>query len=129
RFRRRGCRQPQVRHGVHRGPRRRSHLRGIPVMADIENRSQLERKAERAMTGLSRSQRDRLAELLGDPPDPANVPESFWRDVEEERQQRIAEFALLIWLLSAKQHGATDKEAAAAAGARYAADRSKRLAR
>ncbi|MGC1272369.1 MAG: hypothetical protein WBC44_01585 [Planctomycetaceae bacterium] len=98
-------------------------------MADLPDRSKLERKAERAMSGLSRSQRDRLAELLGDPPDMENVPASFWRNVEEERQQRIAEFALLIWLLSAKQHGATDKEAAAAAGARYAADRSKRLAR
>lgn len=81
------------------------------------------------MTGLSRKQRARLADLLGDPPDLANVPESFWRDVELDRQRTIAEFALLVFLLSARLHGATDKDAAKDAASEYAKKRAPRVGR
>lgn len=98
-------------------------------MADLAHRAELEDRVTREMGRLSARQRRRLTELLGDPPDPANVPESFWAEVEEERRRELAALLLLIFLVGARQHGADDKGAAAAAASQYAERRSAELAR
>lgn len=97
-------------------------------MADLAYRSDLESRVQREMTRLSKEQRDRLVAYLGDPPDPANVPEEFWQDVERERRDRLAALLLLIFLIGARQHGSDDRSVAAQAAAYYAGQRASEVA-
>lgn len=98
-------------------------------MADLIGRAALEARVESEMGRLSADQRKRLVELLGNPPDPANVPESFWQDVERERREKMAALLLLIFLVSARQHGSEDKGGASTAGAAWAEQRAAEYAR
>lgn len=98
-------------------------------MADLAHRTELEQRVERAMHGLTGKQRKKLAELLGDPPDVANVPESFWNDVYEDRIASLMGVLLLAWVVGARQHGADDKQSTAAAAEQYARRRAAEVAR
>lgn len=64
------------------------------------------------MERLSRSQRAELRRLLGNPPDPANVPASFWADVEAEAEREALTALYLIFINSADFHldGADDDQ-------------------
>jgi hypothetical protein len=53
---------------------------------------------------LTQGQRQRLREYMGNPPDPARVPESFWQEVRDDTQKRIAAIAYLLFIAAAEQH-------------------------
>lgn len=97
-------------------------------MADLAHRAELERRVERAMSGLSSKQRRKLVELLGNPPDPLNVPESFWNDVYEDRIAELMAVLLLGFVVGARQHGAEDQSATAQAAQAYAQQRAREVA-
>lgn len=47
-------------------------------MSDVPNREQLEAELAKKLGKLFKSQMARLLELMGDPPNMSNVPQSFW---------------------------------------------------
>lgn len=96
---------------------------------DLANRASAEARVEREMGRLSERHRKELVRLLGNPPDPANVPAEFWERVERERRDELLLLLLLLFLLSARQHGATDKQAASAAAEQFARARAGKLSR
>lgn len=71
---------------------------------ELSNRDALERKFAIRLRELSRRHADQLARLLGRPPNPANVPESFWVRVKQEQEDEMQALMLLIFLASADQH-------------------------
>jgi hypothetical protein len=97
-------------------------------MADLAHRAELERRIERAMSGLSSKERRELVALLGDPPDLANVPQSFWQDVYEDRIASLMGVLLLGFVVGARQHGAEDRSATAQAAQAYAERRAREVA-
>jgi hypothetical protein len=74
----------------------------------LPNRMELEASFARRMGQLSSRQRSRLRDLLGNPPDPANVPSSFWREVEEETQREVLTILYLLFLSSSNYHASGD---------------------
>jgi len=80
-------------------------------MAGLQDRDQFERNFARRLGGLSGKHRRELLELLGNPPDFGNVPESFWVKVERENEQEMLAMLLLIFIASATSHGSTGEEA------------------
>lgn len=73
-------------------------------MAELANRMDLEADFARRLSRLSSRQRKELIDLLGNPPDPAKVPESFWRKVEDERRAEMASILLLLFMAAGEQH-------------------------
>lgn len=71
-----------------------------------------ESRYARRLERLSSSQRAELRRLLGYPPNPANVPASFWAEVAAEAERENAIALYLIFLNSAGFHlgGATDED-------------------
>ena len=67
-------------------------------MADIPNRDSLEARLARILARLQRAQMARLLELLGDPPNMANVPQSFWDETGKELQQALGPFLEQVYL-------------------------------
>lgn len=53
-------------------------------MPEIPDRAALEAHMARELKRLRGVQRERLLAYLGRPPNPERVPESFWREIEEE---------------------------------------------
>lgn len=53
---------------------------------------------------MSSAQRAELRRLLGYPPNPANVPASFWRSIQDEAERQNAIALYLIFLNSAEFH-------------------------
>lgn len=70
-------------------------------MADIPNRDALERILARKLGGLNRRQLAHLLELLGDPPNIANVPFSFWGEAGKELAQILVPFSERVYLEAA----------------------------
>ena len=94
---------------------------------ELENRDQLEAKFASRMARLHGSLRTQLIALLGSPPDPSKVPESFWIEAEAEMQRQLAIVLLLVWGASARQHG-LGSDLADVAALRYAEMRSQLVA-
>ncbi len=46
-----------------------------------------------------------LRHLLGNPPDPANVPPAFWAEIREEMDRELAAALMLLFLASVDTHG------------------------
>lgn len=72
-------------------------------MPDIPNRAELEQRTADALKRLRGDQRLRLIARLGNPPDPANVSDEFWKEIEEE--DRNAYFLLLLPIAVAGAQG------------------------
>lgn len=97
-------------------------------MAELAGRDRIERQFEERMAALNKRQRAELLRLLGTPPDPANVPESFWQQAEREMEEELLAVLLLIVATSAVQHGGT-LDQARTIGRRYADGRAKEVSR
>jgi hypothetical protein len=74
-------------------------------MAELTNRDEVEAKLARRMAKLSAAHRRELIKLLGDPPSAANVPESFWRQVEDDVNAELTAALLIIFMQSMALHG------------------------
>lgn len=77
----------------------------------LHNRDQLEGSFEKRLNRLSAKHRGELIKLMGNPPDFDNVPQSFWKKVEREREEEILAMLLLLYILSSSQHGAKESQA------------------
>jgi len=97
-------------------------------VAELTNREKLQRRFTRNLATLSARHRSELVSLLGDPPDFDNVPESFWKKVEDETAALAVVMMLLIFSNSASQHGYSGDEATLAAEG-FAAERSAEFSR
>lgn len=96
-------------------------------MADLANRAQLEAELARRLGRVTGRHRRQLEELLGDPPDLANVPPSFWERLQRETEDEAMAALLLIFIAAATQHGASEG-LAAEAGQPFAARRAQEIA-
>ena len=72
-------------------------------MPDIPNRDALEAQLARKLSGLSRRQMGELLEHLGDPPNIANVPASFWKESGEELAKVVTPFSERVYLEAAER--------------------------
>ena len=79
---------------------------------ELPNRDALERDFASRLTRLSARHRRELTDLVGTPPDAANVPPEFWQRVEREVDEELAGVLLLIFIASSEFHGADDETAA-----------------
>lgn len=98
-------------------------------MAEIPNRSQLEVIFAARFSELSSRHRQRLLELVGDPPNPTLVPESFWQQVQQETESELAAILVILFAASFDYHtpaGAGSNGPFAAAA--YADRRSREIA-
>lgn len=96
-------------------------------MAELRDRERHESAFARKLAGLGVRHRRELAALLGSPPDPNRVTPEFWSRVEKETQEEMAVALLLIFALTATQHGMADDRAQGFATA-FASTESRRLA-
>jgi hypothetical protein len=71
---------------------------------ELSNRNTLEQQFAGALAELTQNQRTRLRELMGTPPDPRRVPESFWQEIRDDVQRRIAAIAYLLFIAAAEEH-------------------------
>lgn len=71
---------------------------------ELSNRNTLEEQFAGALAELTQTQRTRLRELMGTPPDPRRVPESFWQEIRDDTQRRIAAIAYLLFIAAAEEH-------------------------
>lgn len=95
---------------------------------DLANRPQLEARFARRLGTTGARHRRELIELLGNPPDERNVPQSFWDKVEQETAEDLLFFLLLIFAASSTQHG-LDSAASKQAAQDFAATRAPEVAR
>lgn len=73
-------------------------------MAELANRMDLEADFAKQLARLSSRHRRELIDLLGSPPDPANVPAEFWKRVEEEHKATVINILLLLFMAAGEQH-------------------------
>ena len=73
-------------------------------MAELTNRMEREAEFAKGLARVSSRHRKELIRLMGEPPDPSKVPESFWRMVEDEQKAQLAVFLLLLMQDSSEQH-------------------------
>lgn len=69
-------------------------------MPTIINRDEHEARLARIVARLTASQRQRLVEAMGNPPNVANVPDSLWVELEREQQQATSGYLAGLFLLS-----------------------------
>lgn len=72
-------------------------------MSDITGRGSLEKRLAALMAELLESQQMRLLELLGDPPNPANLPFDFWQKEGERFAEALRPFFREVFLNRAEQ--------------------------
>lgn len=89
---------------------------------ELANREQLETRLTNRVRRMSKPLRAKLDRLLGNPPNPANVPESFWQEVEDEARRELA-IALLLIMGDATRSAGLPAELATEAAERYASQR------
>lgn len=97
-------------------------------MAELANRDEIERRFTKRMAALTNKQKAELRRLLGNPPNPANVPASFWQQAERELEEDLLALLLLIVATSAVQHGMALPKARDH-GRGYAGDRAKTVSK
>lgn len=73
-------------------------------MAALANRDEIEKDFALRLSRVQTRHRKELEGLLGNPPDPANVPQWFWDKVEKENRETMTAILLLIFLTAADQH-------------------------
>jgi len=84
-------------------------------MAELPNRDDLEARFARKFGAVARRHMREFEELLGDPPDMDNVPQSFWDKVQREVDSTMYVLLLLIFDDSAEYHGWSGPQANLAA--------------
>lgn len=75
-------------------------------MATITDRDSITEDERKKIEALNKKQAAEFRRLLGDPPDPGNVPQSFWDDVQRQTEQELAGLLLLLFLTSFNGHSA-----------------------
>lgn len=93
---------------------------------ELANRDRIEARFARRMSALSSKHRRELEQLLGDPPDPRNVPDDYWYRVEKETESLLGTMLLLIFVASSAQHGGG--RSSEAAGKLFAASQARQQA-
>jgi hypothetical protein len=73
-------------------------------MAELANRMDHEADLARRLARLSTRHRKELIELLGNPPNPLNVPEGFWKKVENEERAEMTAALVLLFMYAGEQH-------------------------
>lgn len=73
-------------------------------MADLVHKSEIADSLQGNLELLNRRQADEFRALLGEPPDPRNVPQAFWDRVRHEQQEEILVALLLIFMTSYNSH-------------------------
>lgn len=96
-------------------------------MAEFPNRSEHRAPMAHDLAKLTARHRRRLLELMGSPPDPSRVPESFWDDCRKELEDELAVALLLLFLTSATMHG-LDYDSAETYGTEWANNRAEQSA-
>lgn len=71
---------------------------------EIPNRRELEARYAKRLGRMSQRHKHELRELLGSPPDPSNVPQSFWEKVRKEMEAENLTLLYLLFLASARYH-------------------------
>ena len=74
-------------------------------MAELTNRDELEAQFAARVDKLSIKHRRELQRLLGTPPSLRNVPEEWWKKVEQEQEDEFTPILFLLFPASAAQHG------------------------
>ena len=82
-------------------------------MAELTNRDKIESDFAKRFGVLAGRHRRELDELLGEPPDAANVPQSFWEKVQRETEEEMVAILLFLFIAASSQHGMKDSQAAA----------------
>lgn len=72
---------------------------------ELANRDQLEREFKAELAELTQRQKAELRRLLGNPPSVDNVPESWWRTVEKQREEVLAVSLMGIAAANSTRHG------------------------
>lgn len=73
-------------------------------MAELANRLELAADFQQRLDALNRKQAEDFRRLLDTPPDPRNVPSSFWERVRKENEQEAVAMLLLIFIASYNGH-------------------------
>lgn len=73
-------------------------------MATITDRDSITGDERKRIESLNEKQGAEFRRLLGNPPDPANVPQSFWDDVEKQTEEELAGLLLLLFMTSFNGH-------------------------
>lgn len=92
----------------------------------LSGRDQIEASFAARVSRLTSKHRQRLVDLLGFPPDPTRVPDSFWTDAEEDMKRELAIVLILIWAQAATQHGLA-ADLAQLQATNYAIERSRQI--
>lgn len=71
---------------------------------DLAGRTQHEQEFAQRFAALSARHKRELMKLLGDPPDPRNIPAEFWERVKKETEEEAAALMLLILLAGSQQY-------------------------
>lgn len=96
-------------------------------MAELIDRMKYEEAAVKRFGYLSQQHRREFRDLLGSPPDIANVPQEFWEKVQKEHEAEALAMLALLLAASAAQHG-LDEETATRQARDWAAERAKQQA-
>lgn len=75
-------------------------------MPEFENRAEWEAKLKRELLRLTEPQTARLMKLLGDPPDVANVPASFWNGLGDDLAQTLKPTLQAVYIDRARETNA-----------------------
>lgn len=75
-------------------------------MSELADRMKQEEAFEFAYLVVNQRLQRELRGLLGDPPDPSNVPEEFWERAEQLQREESLKWLILLFWQSAIQHGA-----------------------
>lgn len=74
-----------------------------PDMPQIPNRDELEMRFAAVIAAATARQKERLRRAMGHPPDPANIPEELWHEIEEEQAAATGLLLAIIFLTSGDQ--------------------------
>ena len=109
---------------LRRGP---SRLRKGPKLAELKTRIESEEDYKERLAELSDRVRAELIALLGNPPDPRNVPDSFWREVRIAIKAAIFVILYETFINAARIHGMSVDDAVTSAR-RFATARAAKVA-
>lgn len=94
---------------------------------ELRNRDELEAHFAARLSRLTAGYRNRAIDLAGNPPDFSKIDEAFWSELEDEMKRDLAIVLLMLFMQSAKLHGA-DYAVFEPAGLTYSQERSATVA-
>lgn len=72
---------------------------------ELVNRRQIEAEFRRRFVELTASQKLRVLELIGTPPDVSQIPDALWKRFEDERTAALLLLLASVFAANAEQHG------------------------